>query len=222
MRSRRNQELLLLAFAGAVTGGAYALASLGRNATIPADLLPFFGVVMGLLVVAHIVLRRTAPQADPTILPIVALLNGLGYVFIVRLANDIDDAAALPGQQANWTAVGIVAFTAVLILVPRVKMLDRYRYLAAIAGIGLLLLPLIPGIGREFNGARIWVSIGPVSFQPGEFAKIALAVFLASYLAEKREILQKAKKSLLGLRMPEPKHIAVSYTHLTLPTILLV
>ena len=208
MRSRRNQELLLLAFAGAVTGGAYALASLGRNATIPADLLPFFGVVMGLLVVAHIVLRRTAPQADPTILPIVALLNGLGYVFIVRLANDIDDATALPGQQATWTAVGIIAFTAVLILVPRVKMLDRYRYLAAISGIGLLLLPLIPGIGREFNGARIWVSVGPVSFQPGEFAKIALAIFLASYLAEKREILQTAKMAVLGLKLPEPKHIA--------------
>ena len=208
MRSRRNQELIFLAFAGAVTGGAYALASLGRNATIPADLLPFFGVVMGLLVVAHLVLRRLAPQADPTILPVVALLNGLGYVFIVRLANDIDDAAALPGQQATWTAVGIIAFTFVLIFVPRVKVLDRYRYLAAIAGLGLLVLPLIPGIGRTVNGARIWVRAGPISFQPGEFAKIALAVFLASYLAEKRELLRQAKWKLLGLNLPEPKHLA--------------
>ena len=116
MRSRRNQELLFLAFAGAVTAGAYALASLGRNASIPADLLPFFGVVMALLLGAHIMLRRVAPQADPTILPVVALLNGLGYVFIVRLASDIDDATALPGQQATWTAVGIAAFTAVLLL----------------------------------------------------------------------------------------------------------
>lgn len=208
MRTRRNQELVLLTFAGAVTAGAYALASLGRNATIPADLLPFFGVVMGLLFVAHIVLRRLAPQADPTILPVVALLNGLGYVFIVRLANDIEDAAALPGQQATWTAVGIIAFSLVLIFVPRVNVLDRYRYLAAIVGIGLLVLPLLPGIGREVNGARIWVRAGPISFQPGEFAKIALAIFLASYLAEKRELLRRAKWKMLGLNVPEPKHLA--------------
>ncbi len=208
MRSRRNQELILLACAGAVTAGAYALASLGRNATIPADLLPFFGIVMGLLVVAHVVLRRLAPQADPTILPIVALLNGLGYVFIVRLANDIDDASSLPGQQAVWTGVGIVAFTLVLIFVPRVKVLDRYRYITVLVGIGLLVLPLVPAIGREVNGAKIWVRAGPISFQPGEFAKLALAVFLASYLAEKREILQQAKWKLLGLNLPEPKHLA--------------
>ena len=86
--------------------------------------------------------------------------------------------------------------------------LDRYRYIAAIVGIGLLIMPLVPGIGREFNGARIWVRIGPISFQPGEFAKLALAVFLASYLAEKREILQQARWRVLGLNLPEPKHLA--------------
>lgn len=208
MRSRRNHELILLAAAAAITAGAYALASLGRNATIPTDLLPFFGVILGLLLLAHIVLRRFAPLADPTILPVVALLNGIGYVFIARLANDIGDAESLPGQQATWTAVGIVAFTATLIVVPRIKVLDKYRYLAAITGIVLLILPLVPYIGREVNSARIWVRLGPISFQPGEFAKIALAVFLASYLAEKREILQKAKLSFGPLSLPEPKHLA--------------
>ncbi len=208
MRSRRNHELTLLTVAAGITAGAYALASLGRTASIPADLLPFFGVVLGLLLAAHVVLRRFAPQADPTILPVVALLNGLGYVFIARLANDIEDATTLPGQQATWTAVGIAAFTATLIFVPRIKVLDKYRYLAAVAGLGLLIMPLLPVIGREFNGARIWVTIGPINFQPGEFAKIALAVFVASYLAEKREILQVARLSLGPLSLPEPKHLA--------------
>ena len=208
MRSRRNHELVLLTFAAAITSGAYALATLGRTASIPADLLPFLGVVFGLLLFAHLVIRRVAPDADPTILPVVALLNGLGYVFIARLANDIDDAAALPGQQATWTAVGIAAFTATLLVVPRIKVLDKYRYLAAITGLGLLVMPLLPGIGREFNGARIWVSIGPINFQPGEFAKIALAVFVASYLAEKREVLEQSRLKFGPLRLPEPKHLA--------------
>jgi cell division protein FtsW (lipid II flippase) len=175
---------------------------------MPTDLLPFFGVVLGLLLAAHLVVRRFAPLADPTILPIVALLNGLGYVFIARLANDIDDATSLPGQQATWTAVGIAAFTATLLLVPRIKVLDKYRYLAAITGIVLLILPLVPGVGREFNGARIWVKLGPINFQPGEFAKIALAVFVASYLAEKRQMLQVARLTFGPFRIPEPKHLA--------------
>lgn len=208
MRSRRNHELTLLAVAAGITAGAYALASLGRTATIPADLLPFFGVVLGLLLVAHLVLRRFAPMADPTILPVVALLNGLGYVFIARLANDIDDAQSLPGQQATWTAVGIGAFTLTLLVVPRIKVLDKYRYLAAITGLVLLVLPLVPYIGREVNSARIWVRLGPVNFQPGEFAKIALAVFLASYLAEKREILQRARVDIGPFTMPQAKHLA--------------
>jgi cell division protein FtsW (lipid II flippase) len=208
MRSRRNHELVLLAAAAAITAGAYALASLGRTASIPADLLPFFGVVLGLLLVAHLVLRRFAPLADPTILPVVALLNGLGYVFIARLANDIGDAESLPGQQATWTAVGIAAFTATLVFVPRIKVLDKYRYLAAITGIVLLVLPLMPVIGREVNSARIWVRFGPINFQPGEFAKIALAVFIASYLAEKREIMQDSRFNVGPFSLPEAKHLA--------------
>ncbi|MGI9607461.1 MAG: FtsW/RodA/SpoVE family cell cycle protein [Acidimicrobiales bacterium] len=208
MRSRRNRELILLAFAAAITAGAYALASLGRTATMPADLLPFFGVVLGLLLAAHVVLRRFAPLAEPTILPVVALLNGLGYVFITRLANDIEDASRLPGQQAVWTGVGIAAFTATLVLVPRIKILDKYRYIAALSGIVLLLLPLLPFIGREVNSARIWVRFGPINFQPGEFAKIALAVFVASYLAEKRDVLQEVRHKVGPLSVPQPKHLA--------------
>lgn len=208
MGSKRTIELVLIGGASALTVGAYVLATLGRTATIPADLAPFFGVVLGLLLVAHVVLRRFAPEADPMILPVVALLNGIGYVFIARLANDIEDASRLPGLQALWTAVGIAAFTATIVLVPRIKLLDSYRYLVGIAGIVLLVLPLLPVIGREFNGARIWVTIGPVNFQPGEFAKIALAIFIASYLAEKREVLQETQFSIGPLLIPQPKHLA--------------
>ena len=103
MSSKRNLELALIVAAAGITVGAYVLASLGRTATIPVDLLPFFGVVLGLILVAHVVLRRFAPLAEPRILPVVALLNGLGYVFIARLANDIPDATRLPGLQAVWT-----------------------------------------------------------------------------------------------------------------------
>ena len=208
MSSKRNLELVLIFAAGLITVGAYALASLGRTADIPADLLPFFGVVLGLIIVAHVILRRFAPLAEPRILPVVALLNGLGYVFIARLANDISDASRLPGQQALWTGVGIVAFTGVIVAVPRIKLLDNYRYLIGIAGIVLLLLPLLPVVGREVNGARIWVRFGPINFQPGEFAKIALAIFVASYLAEKRTILQETRFAVGPLTLPQPKHLA--------------
>ncbi len=208
MRSRRNVELFLIGGAAAITAGAYALASLGRNATMPADLLPFFGIVLGLFVGAHVVLRRFASLAEPTILPIVALLNGLGYVFIVRLSNDISDASRLPGLQAVWTAVGIAAFAVTLVAVRRIAVLDNYRYIIGGIGIFLLLMPLLPFIGREFNGAQIWVSIGPINFQPGEFAKIALAIFIASYLAEKREILQETRFEFGPVTLPQPKHLA--------------
>jgi len=208
MRSRRNVELFGIGGAAAITAGAYALASLGRNATMPADLLPFFAVLLGLFVVAHVVVRRFAPLAEPTILPVVALLNGLGYVFIVRLSSDISDASRLPGLQAVWTGVGIVAFAVTLVGVRRIAVLDGYRYLIGAAGLFLLVMPLLPVIGREFNGAQIWVSIGPINFQPGEFAKIALAIFIASYLAEKREILQETRFEFGPMTLPQPKHLA--------------
>ena len=116
-------------------------------------------------------------------MPIVALLNGLGYVVIARLDKD------LAANQATWTAVGVGAFVATLVVVRRAADLERYRYLLALGGIGLLLAPLVPGIGTTKNGARLWLELGPFSFQPGELAKIALAIFFASYLVERRELL---------------------------------
>jgi peptidoglycan glycosyltransferase len=198
---RRNTELGLILLVVVITAGAYTLASLGTLAVIPANIVPFLLAMLGLLVVAHVAVRKLAPDADPLLLPLAALLNGLGYVFIARLDQD------LAGLQAGWTAAGITAFVLTLLFVRRVRELERYRYLIGFGGVFLLLMPLIPGVGTTINGARIWVSIGPANFQPGEFAKIALAIFFASYLAEKRELLAMATFRVGPFRTPEPKHL---------------
>ena len=198
---RRRTELGLILLAVVAVGATYALAAFGQNATIPADIGPFLGVILVLLLAAHLAARRWAPDADGTLLPIAGLLNGLGYVFIARLNDD------LAGLQATWTAVGIGAFIATLVIVRRVRDLDRYRYTFMALGVGLLLLPLLPVVGDEVNGSRIFVSFGPVNFQPGEFAKVLLALFFASYLVEKRELLSIATWGVGPVKLPEPKHL---------------
>ena len=175
------------------------LAALGRTATLPANIAPFLAAVLGLLLLAHLATRRFAPGADGLLLPLAALLNGIGYVFIARLDEASRDPDGLAALQAVWTAMGIGAFVATLVVVRRARDLRSYKYMAMVAGVGLLMLPLAPIIGRSINGARIWVEIGPVGFQPGEFAKIALAVFFAGYLADNRE--------LLGLSALHPKYL---------------
>jgi cell division protein FtsW (lipid II flippase) len=197
---RRNTELGLILLATIITAGIYTLASLGTTADLPADIIPFLGVVLALLVGAHIATRRLAPGGDGVLLPLAALLNGIGYVWIARLDEDL---AAL---QATWTAVGILAFVATLVVVRRARDLERYRYTFMLAGVALLLMPLLPVIGKTVNGARIWVELGPVSFQPGEFAKIILAVFFASYLVDKRELLGMAANRIGPLTLPELRH----------------
>ena len=200
-RLRRNAELSLLLIGLAVIGGAYALASLGSTASVPANIGPFLGLLLVLFLAAHVAVRKLAPGADGTLLPLAVLLNGLGYVFIARLDED------LAGLQSGWTAVGIAAFIATLAIVRRPRDLERYRYIALFGGVGLLLLPLVPMVGQNINGARIWISLGPVNFQPGEFAKLALAVFFAAYLVEKRELLALAAWPKSRPFLPDPKHL---------------
>ena len=199
-RRRRTTELGLLILAALVICGAYALASLGRSASLPADIVPFLGVILGLLVAAHIAIRRLAPAADPLLLPLAAILNGVGYVFIARLDGD------LAGLQASWTAVSIIGFIVTLVVVRDLRVLQRYRYTFGLVGVLLLVMPLLPVVGREYFGSRIWVSIGPVNFQPGEFAKICLAIFFAGYLTERRELLGVATFRLGPINTPDPKH----------------
>ena len=181
---------------------AYVLASFGRAKTLPANIIGWLVGVMCLFVGAHVLVRRFAPNADPIIVPTAALLNGLGYVVIARLNS------RLAAQQAGWTLVGLLGFAATLILIRRVRTLERYRYTIGFVGLALVLLPLLPGVGVSINGARIWTRIGPVSFQPGEFAKIALAVFFAAYLVEKREVLSVGTTRIGPLALPDLKALA--------------
>lgn len=197
---RRTTELGLVVLAALITVGLYVLASLGTTASIPANVVPFLGMILGLFGLAHVATRKLAPSADGTLLPLAGLLNGLGYVFIARLDTH------LAGLQATWTAIGIAAYILTLVFVRRTRDLESYRYTFMLIGLGLLLLPLVPGIGRNINGARIWVSFGPLNFQPGEFAKIVLAVFFASYLVEKREILRIAAHRIGPISLPDLKH----------------
>jgi peptidoglycan glycosyltransferase len=201
-RKRRRTELGLLILAVLIICGTYALASLGRSASLPADIVPFLGVLVVLLMCAHLATRKLAPLADPLFLPLAALLNGIGYVFIARINGD------LAGLQASWTAVGILGYVLTLAVIRDIKVLQRYRYTFGLLGLLLLVLPLVPGIGQEINGSRIWVSIGPVNFQPGEFAKICLAVFFAGYLTERRELLGVATFRIGRINTPDPKHFA--------------
>ena len=186
----RRVELGLVVMVSIVVVAAYGLASLGRNAELPADIRPFLAGTLGLFFFIHFSVRRLAFAADPVLVPTALLLNGIGYVMIARLGSDVEGGGDLAGLQSLWTGVGVMAFVSTLVLVPKARALAGYRYLLGLAGILLLALPLVPGIGVNIRGARIWVSLGPVNFQPGEFAKIALAIFFAGYLVESRELIR--------------------------------
>lgn len=198
---RRRTELGLVIFAGLITAGAYTLASLGKNSVIPPRILPFLALLLGVLVGAHVVMRKLAPGADSTLLPLAILLNGLGYVMIARLSD------RLAGLQTTWTFVGVAAFALTLIVVRRVNDLVRFKWIFFAVGAGLLLLPVVPGLGFSSGGARIWVSVGPINFQPGEFAKLALALFFAAYLAESRELISRGTWQVGRFLLPEPRDL---------------
>jgi cell division protein FtsW (lipid II flippase) len=200
--ARRRTELGLIVLALLLTAGLYVLASLGKAGSLPANIGPFLGIVCGLLLVAHLGMRRWAPYADPVLLPTACLLNGIGYVFIARLNRH------LAGLQATWTAIGIAAFLITLIVVRRARDLEHYRYTFALLGIGLLLVPLAPVVGQNINGARLWIRLGSINFQPGELAKIALAVFFASYMVERIEVLSQGTLRIGRFLVLDPKYLA--------------
>jgi len=182
-RRRRRAEMALGVLVVLMTIGGYLLVALADGPEIPPDLWVLLGWVFGLYVVAHFAIRRFAPGADATLLPLAAALNGVGFVTISRLDKELGRV------QSVWVAVAVAAFVGTLVVVRDIRILARYRYTFALLGVGFLLLPLVPGVGRTINGARLWVSIGPLNFQPGEIAKVMLVIFIAAYLADKREVL---------------------------------
>jgi peptidoglycan glycosyltransferase len=201
-RRRRNAELTLIVMVGLIIAAAYTIAALGTNEEIPPGIIAFVAVILGLLLIAHIAVRLLASGADPTLLPLAALLHGLGFVMITRLDDE------LAGLQATWSVIAIGVFVATLLVVQRANDLARYKWLLFLAGAAMLLLPMVPGLGSNINGARIWVSVGAINFQPGEFAKIALAIFFAAYLAERRELIAASTWNVGPFRLPEPRYIA--------------
>lgn len=208
-RARRGFELLLLLLAIAIVLLAWVSVDLNRNGTVPANIIPVAGGLVLLAVIVHLVLRWRASYADPVLLPITTCLNGLGLVMIHRL----DLAAGHLGTDGNayrqilWTAVAVGLAVTVIFVLPDHRLLRRFTYWSLLVGFVLLLLPLLPGIGRSVNGSRIWISIGGMSFQPGEFAKIALAVFFAGYLVEARDVLSLAGRKVLGFTFPRGRDL---------------
>lgn len=200
-RPKRTTELGLLLLAAVVTAATYILVSLGRHDALPANIAPLVAVLLGLFVAAHVATRVLAPGSDQTLLPIAILLNGIGYVFIARLDED------LAGLQATWTLIGIGAYILTLAVVRRASDLAAYRWTLALVGLVLLLLPMLPVIGRSINGARLWIRVAGVSIQPGEFAKLALAVFFAAYLVERREVLALGRRRVGPISTPELRHL---------------
>ena len=199
--SRRNVELSLLLLALILAAGALALVVLAADASRLELATPIVVVLVALYLAAHVFVRKAAPQADALLLPLVATLNGLGLAIVYRL-----DPEGFGPAQVTWTVLGLALFAGTLVVVSDFKILTAYKYLLGFAGVGLLMLPAIPGIGKEVNGAQLWVGLGGFRFQPGEFAKVLLVIFFAAYLAERKELLAIAPRRLLGLHVPDPKH----------------
>jgi cell division protein FtsW (lipid II flippase) len=184
----RNRELAFLIVVGVLTAVGFASVYIARQDVISTASLTYAGIFFALYVAAHLVARYTVPFADPYLLPIVGLLTALGLTEIYRL--DPDDAF----RQGGWIVVAVGLFAAALFLLRHdYRRLETYKYVFGITAIVLLLVPILPVIGMTVNGARLWVDLGPLHFQPGELAKIMLIVFLAAYMREKREVLAQGR-----------------------------
>jgi cell division protein FtsW (lipid II flippase) len=199
--SARNRELLALVPASLLVTIGFAAVFSQREDQLSNVSLTYGAIFLGLCLAAHLVVRFTLRHADPYLFPLAATLACFGLVMIYR----IDETLAR--EQAQWFVVGLAFFAATIIVVRDISVLERYRYTIALAGIALLALPRLPLIGEQVNGAYLSVAIGPITFQPAEFAKIAIIIFLASYLRDTRQLLVSAGRRFGPIVLPPLKHL---------------
>ena len=206
----RNLELGLLIIACAINAIAIVLVQLGALGTIDTQLISFGAGLSVLVFGLHICLRFVAREADPFLLPIATVLNGLGIAMIYRIDIAEGDSgwASAGVRQLVWSAIAIIASIVVILVIRNHRVLFRFTYIFGLLAVILLLLPLVPGLGLEVSGARVWISIGSfATFQPGEIAKIALAIFFAGYLVRNRDSLSMVGKKVLWMRLPRARDL---------------
>jgi cell division protein FtsW (lipid II flippase) len=210
-RKRRGAEFFLTILAISIGVMSYCAVGLGTQGRIPAGALGLAAGLVSLAVAAHFVIRRVAPYADPVLLPLVLCLNGLGLAMIYRLdlgRQQIDpERQGFAGPQLIWTVLGLAVFSVVLVVVRDHRRLQSVTYTFGFAALALLVMPLLPVIGTSHYGARIWINLGPFSFQPGEAAKICLAIFFAGYLVVKRDALALAGRRIAGIDLPRGRDL---------------
>ena len=203
----RATEARLLVAAVLITSAAGILLGWSRSSELPPAALVTGLALAAIAIVAHLTVRVTAPDADPLLLPIAFLLNGLGLVLVQRV--DLATGSQLAAAQAVWTAVSVGAFCALLLFIREVRILGRLQYTVGLLTILLLLLPLLPGLSAGvINGARLWVDVFGMRFQPGELAKLTMVVFLAAYLERNRALLSVATQRVGPVLLPAPRHLA--------------
>lgn len=192
--SRRTTELLLLIAAAFPVTLLYALYVVNAGAVLSFQTLAVPLGLFAAFAAAHIGVRLFAPGADPALLPIVFALSGIGITFVTRL-----EPSASMGQIV-YLFLGVALMVGTLAVVKNLEVVKRYKYVLGAAGIALLVLPML--IGTEIYGSKLWIKIGSFQFQPGEFAKVFIVLFLAGYLAENRELLSISNRTVLGVKLP--------------------
>jgi len=199
--SARNRELLGLIPASLLVTAGFAGVFIQRSNALSNISLTYGAIFLGLCLAAHVFIRMTLPHADPYLFPLAALLASFGLVEIYRIDQ------TLARQQAQWFVLGLILFVATIVFFRDYRKLERYRYTIMLVSLGLLILPRLPGIGYQANGAYLGVRIpGLFVFQPSEFAKIGLVIFLASYLRDTRQVLVMGARRVLGVTIPPIKH----------------
>ena len=199
--SARNRELLALVPATLLLIAGFSAIFIQRSDVLSNVSLTYGAAFLGLCLATHVVIRLTLPWADPYLFPLVAVLACFGLVVIYR----IDETLAR--EQAQWFVVGLALFTITILLLRDLRVLERYRYTIALAGLVLLFLPRVPGLAHPVNGAYLGIKLGPIAFQPAEFGKIAIIVFLAAYLRDTRQVLVQGARRILGITVPPLKHL---------------